>query len=105
MADRWIIIPGWDKFQHRDAGRSKHGLIWIRDHSDQLHKDAYRELPYFLRGLLKDLRLVYGLSHGQLKLEPSSITRRLGQRTRMSHFERLADAGFIVISADRKSVV
>lgn len=101
MADLWLVIPGWPKFQHRDAGRSGRGVIWIRDYADQLHKDEYRDLPYFLRGLLKDLRLEYASSQGQVKLQPSSITRRTGQRTRMSHFERLAAAGFIEISASK----
>ena len=41
MADRWIVIPGWDKFQHRDAGRSSRGFAWLRDYSDQLNKELW----------------------------------------------------------------
>jgi hypothetical protein len=101
VADRWIVIPGWDKFQHRDAGRSGRGVIWIRDYADQHHKDAYRDLPYHLRGLLRDLRLAFASSQGQVKLQPTSLGRRFGQRTRLAHIERLAEAGFIVISASK----
>lgn len=105
MADRWIVIPGWDKFQHRDAGRSRQGFTWLRDHSDQLHKDDYRALTFHQRGLLKDLRHSYATARGQLSGSTLSLTRRLGQRVSTRDLERLAGAGFIALSASKPAAL
>jgi hypothetical protein len=99
--ERWIVIPGWDKFQHRDAGRSGRGPIWIRDYTDQLNKDEYRALTYHQRGLLRDLRLSFALAQGQLGGSTQLLSRRLGATIKVRDLEALANAGFIVFSAGK----
>jgi hypothetical protein len=101
VADRWIIIPGWDKFQHRDAGRSSRGFAWLRDYADQLNKDEYRALTFHQRGLLKDLRHSYATTKGQLSDSTLALTRRLGHRVLTRDLEALANAGYIVLSASK----
>jgi hypothetical protein len=101
MADRWIVIPGWDKFQHRDAGRSSRGFAWLRDYGDQLNKDEYRALTFHQRGLLKDLRHSYATTKGQLSDSTLALTRRLGHRVLTRDLEALANAGYIVLSASK----
>jgi len=97
----WIVIPGWEKFQHRDAGRSGRGLAWLRDYADQGHKDEFRDLTLHQRGLLRELRHGYAATQGQLRGDPASLGRRFGQRVRMRDIERLVDAGFVVLSASK----
>ncbi len=97
----WIVIPGWEKFQHRDAGRSGRGLTWLRDYADQGNKDEYRELSYHCRGLLRDIRHSYATTQGQLSDSTLSLTRRFGQRVMRRDLQRLVDAGFIEILASK----
>lgn len=120
MGERWIVIPGWDVFQHRDAGRSGRGLAWIRDYADQLHKDEYRGLTFHQRGLLRDLRHAYASTQGQLRDGPerqtrdndatdtrqtrdshATLTRRFGQRVTTPDLQALIQAGFIEVTASR----
>lgn len=98
---RWIVIPGWDVFQHRDAGRSGRGLTWIRDYADQLAKDEFRDLTFHQRGLLRDLRLSYATTRGQLRDSTAALTRRLGHRVMTRDLDALAHAGFIAFSASK----
>lgn len=99
--DRWIVIPGWEKFQHRDTGRHARGLAWIKDYTDQLNKDAYRALTFHQRGLLRDIRLSYALTRGQLGASPKLLGRRLGATVKLRDLQALVDAGLIAISASR----
>lgn len=99
--ERWIVIPGWDRFQHRDAGRSGRGLVWLRDYADQLGKDEYRDLTFHQRGLLRDIRHAYATTQGQLRDDTARLCSRFGQRVFRHDLERLAAAGFIQFSASR----
>ncbi len=97
----WIVIPGWEKFQHRDAGRSGRGLTWLRDYADQGNKDEFRDLSFHLRGLVRELRHAYASTQGQLRVDTISMGRRFGQRVTTQDIERLVDAGFIEVSASK----
>lgn len=76
MPEKWIVIPNWDKFQHRDAWRGRRP-IWIKVYTEVLDKQEYRDLPMRLRGLLHDIWMLYALTDGQLKASPASLARRL----------------------------
>ena len=96
--ERWIVIVGWETFQHPDAGRSS-TPPWIKDATAQLSKDEYRDLSGHLRGVLHDLRLEYARSHRQLRDSTVSLYRRLGFRVSRRDLESLNHAGFIEFSA------
>lgn len=97
---RWIVFPGWERFQHRDAARSN-VPTWIKDFTEQLSKDEYLDLTWQQRGLLHDLRLEYARAKRQLSASTTSLSRRLGQTVRFSQLEALSDAGFIELSASK----
>jgi hypothetical protein len=97
-AERWIVIPGWDKFQHRDGFRQR-VPTWIKDYTEQTNKDAYLELTFHQRGLLSDLRREYAATRRQLRGDTSALTRRLGQRVAEDSLQALNRAGFIAFSA------
>lgn len=100
MSERWIIIPRWhaaDGFQHykdRDP-------TWIKNYRWLLADDDYLSLTAGQRAILHGLWLVYASSDGQVKFEPSSLTRRLSLRVRWSHLEALNHAGFIQVVASK----
>lgn len=109
--DRWIVIPKWDEFQHRDAARAN-VPTWIKDFTQQLSKDEYLDLTWEQRGLLHDIRLEYARAKRQLRVSVTSdprgtrvsltsLSRRLGQTVRLSQLEALRDAGFIEFSASK----
>ena len=99
-AERWIVIPGWEKFQHRDAARA---LIptWIKVYTELMSKDGFFELSFHCRGVLLSLWLEYATSKRQLRDSTVSLTRRLGQRVTTRDLESLNRAGFIEFSASR----
>ncbi len=98
--ERWIVIPRWhaaDGFQHykdRDP-------TWIKNYRYLLSDDDYLSLTAGERAILHGLWLVYASSDGQVRFEPSSLTRRLNLRVRSRHLEALNHAGFIQIVASK----
>ena len=98
--DRYIVIVGWEKFQHykdRDP-------VWIKNYTRLTHDDAYIALPLSTRGVLHGLWLEYA-SAGQV-LSESVASRRLVRsesdaRHWKRHLERLNHAGFIRFRASR----
>jgi hypothetical protein len=93
MADDWIVIPKWNRYQHY----KKRDVPWIKDYCAQLHNAAYRELSFAQRGLLHDLRLLYALSHKQLPMDSKKLASLCGERLLNVQLERLNHAGFIDI--------
>ncbi len=100
MSEKWIVIPKWEEFQHRDAARAN-VPTWIKDFTQQLSKDEYLGLTWQQRGLLHDLRLEYARSKRQLSASTTSLSRRLGQPVRASQIEALNRAGFIELHASK----
>jgi hypothetical protein len=94
----WIVIPNWDKFQHRDGFRQR-VPTWIKDYTEQTSRDDYLDLTLQQRGLLADLRREYAVTRGRLRSDPAALTRRLGVRVQKKTLEALVYAGFIQISA------
>ncbi len=98
--ERWIVIPRWhaeDGFQHyhdRDP-------IWIKNYRFLLADDDYLKLTAGERAILHGLWLVYASSDGQVRFEPSSLSRRLSLRVRSCHLEALNHAGFIQVVASK----
>jgi hypothetical protein len=96
-ARRFIHVPDWDRFQHRDVTRNRdHPAPWIKDLTQQLREPKWLELNYAERGLLQSLRLEYAANRGRgLPDSTSTLTRLLGWRVYRSQLERLNKAGFI----------
>jgi len=100
VTERWILIPGWQDFQHykdRDP-------FWIKDYLRQLRDDDYLGLDLAERGLLLDLRKLY--AEGRGVLSESGAKQRLlrsdyDKRTFRRRIESLNHAGFIQISSRR----
>lgn len=111
MSELWIVIPRWEEFQHRDAGRSK-VQPWIKNWTRLLSDDAYLSLTWEQRGLLHGIWLEYararrhlcvvGVSSASRRYAGApSLSRRLGRTVRLTQLEALRDAGFIELSASR----
>lgn len=94
---RWIIIPGWDKFQHYRDRRP----VWIKNYLDQHDRDEYLELPAGTRALLHDLRLMYARRRGQIRLDTRWLSGELHVRVTTQQLEALNHAGFISFSASK----
>lgn len=94
----WIVIPSWEKFQHRDGFRQR-VPTWIKDYTEQTSRDDYLDLTLQQRGLLADLRREYAVTRGRLRSDPAALTRRLGVRVQKKTLDALIHAGFISISA------
>lgn len=104
MKERWIVIPGWEEFQHRDAMRSSVPK-WIKVYTELLHKDEYLELTMAQRGLLHGLWLMYAASKSEgVRGSRASLLLNANQSD-AKYFRRnlevLENAGFIRIVASR----
>ncbi len=97
MIDRWIVIPGWDKFQHYHDRSPK----WIKDYIEQLDRDEYLELTFAERGILQDIRKLYSRRSLTLPGNTRELSRVLGQRLSGKQLQRLVDAGYIEIVASK----
>jgi hypothetical protein len=102
MSDRWIVIPRWDDFQHRDAVRSRQPT-WIKNYVALLHKDEYLDLTHAQRGVLHALWLMFAQSRSE-GVRESVASRMLQQsasdaRYFRGHLAALEQAGFIAFSA------
>ena len=91
----WIVIPGWEKFQHYHDRRP----AWIKDYPDQIDRDEYRALSPTARALLQDVRRLCALSDGVVRIDGAGT--RLGMRLRSAHWKELSDAGFIEVVASK----
>ena len=100
MDDRWIVIPRWDEFQHRDMARST-VPPWIKTYTKLMADDEFLALSFHLRGLLVSLWLEYAAARRQLSGSTVALTRRLGQRVTIRDLESLNHAGFIEFSASK----
>ena len=99
--ERWIVIPNWSKFQHRDAWRSRIPP-WICDYTEQTGREEYLHLTLAQRGLLHGIRLEYARSRSQLSASTASLARRLGVRQILHRdLEALNDAELVQFSASK----
>lgn len=101
---RWIIIVGWEKFQHRDAARRRQGLLWHKVYADLLHRDEYLELSLAQRGILHGLWLMRAQS--EVLSEDRARTVLVGRRAQAlrhwrDNLKALEQAGFITLSASK----
>jgi hypothetical protein len=79
---RYIVIPHWMDYQHKDIWRKSRGAPpWIKTYTSLLHDDDYLRLPGRLRGLLHGIWLLYAASGGVVPASPSYISRMLGLET------------------------
>lgn len=97
---RWIHIPDWEKFQHRDAGRSS-VLPWLKAYTELLSKPDFLDLTFHQRGLLVSIWIEYARSKRQLRDNSLTLTRQLGHRVSRRDLDALNHAGFIMFSASR----
>lgn len=103
-AERWIVIPNWEKFQHyKDRGPK-----WIKNYTRLLSNDDYLMLTGNRRALLHGLWLVFAssglgddLSETCVRLDVQLLNRRLGLAAKMADYEALNHAGFIALSASK----
>lgn len=98
----WIVIPNWDRFQHPDVARNKHGIPpWIRTYTQLMNDDDFLALTFHQRGVLVSLWLEYATSRRQLRDSTSTVSRRLGQRVTRATLDALIHAGFLAHSASK----
>ena len=95
--DRWIVVRGWERFQHRDAARTD-VPPWIKLHTRLLSDEAFLDLSVGRRLLLVMLWLEYARTRRRLPDDTRSLSRRLGQRVVSRDLEALQRAGFLTFS-------
>ena len=88
----WIVIPNWEKFQHR-ADRS---LPWLKLYIELEGRDDWRQLSLAARGLLVCIWIEYRRSKGQLRT--SDIPGRVAQKVPRRTLKSLVEAGFVELS-------
>jgi hypothetical protein len=98
--ERWLVIPRWDDFQHRDMARSTIPP-WIKTYTKLMSDDDFLGLSFHLRGVLVSIWMEYAAARRQLLGSTSTLTRRLGQRVTTRDLESLNHAGFIHFSASK----
>jgi hypothetical protein len=94
---RWIVIPGWDRFQHYQDRNP----TWLKTYVELLHDEAYLGLTLSARGLLHGLWLEYAASRGQLPGDTARLSRRLRVKVLSTTLESLSEAGFSEIVASK----
>jgi hypothetical protein len=95
MGDRWLIIPGWDKFQHPDVGRTDRTPLWVKNYLALLHKDEYLDLTAHQRAVLHGLWLLYAEKRCQVRVNTASLSRQLNLRVSSRQLQALETAGFV----------
>lgn len=93
----WIVCTDWTRFQHYDP--EKRQPPWIKNYTDLLHNDDYLDLSAHQRAVLHGIWLTYASARCQLRLNTSSLSRRLGLRVMRRDIEALVHAGFLEIHA------
>jgi hypothetical protein len=99
--ERYIVIPEWEQFQNADVlKKSRDGrLPWIKVPTRLLDDDAFMELTPHQRAVLYGLWLAYASSGCQLRVNTTSLSRRLGLRVSTRQLDALNRAGFIGFSS------
>lgn len=99
--ERWIVVIGWERFQHYQGGPRADRPPWIKTYVALLHDDAYLRLTLHQRGVLHGLWLEYATARRQLPDSTATISRRLGERVTRATLDALNHAGFITFSASK----
>src|SRR3954464_2380722 len=74
MAERWIVIPNWDRFQHyKDRNPS-----WIKGYVELLNDTEFRRLTFPQRGLLFGIWLLYASTRREVPHSAAWLAHRLG---------------------------
>lgn len=97
MAEQWIVIPEWNKFQHYKDRDPK----WIKVYTRLLSDPAYVNLSFPQRGLLHGLWHLYARSARDVPDNTSYLSRQLGGKVLRKSLESLYDAGFIEFSSSK----
>lgn len=95
MADDWLIVPNWQRFQHY----GNRNPVWIKLYTELNSDDKWLGLSLSERGLLATVWLEFCRSNGQVRLE--NVRRLCGSSARGSHIEALVDAGLLRVSASK----
>jgi len=91
-ADRWIIIPNWDKFQHYKDREP----VWIKVYCELNSRDEWLALTTAERGMLTTIWVEYARSRGRLRVE--KVMSLCGKSARSKHLASLNHAGFIELA-------
>jgi hypothetical protein len=94
----WIHVPNWGRFQHYGAVRRP---IWVKNYVALLHKEEYTDLSLAERGLLHGIWLAYADTQGRVRTD--RLHSIVTASTRKRHLESLSHAGFIEVSASRRT--
>jgi hypothetical protein len=94
-ADGWIVVPGWDKFQHYHDRNP----VWIKLYLELRSDDGWRQLSLAGRGLLVSIWIEFGASRGVLRA--SDLPSRVAQKNLRRTLDSLRKAGFIQVSASK----
>jgi hypothetical protein len=91
-----IHVRNWEKFQHADVAKRKHGTPpWIRVYTELLSREEFRSLTMPQRGLLVSLWIEYARSPSGLPADTERLAQRLDAKVEKRSLEVLRAAGFI----------
>jgi hypothetical protein len=98
FSDGWIVVPGWDRFQHYKSRNP----VWIKLYTELLSDPDFLKLTYRQRGILTGIWTLFSQTRGQLGSSPARLGFMLGDSSvRARDLESLIDAGWIEVSASR----
>ena len=97
MADHWIVIRNWDRFQHYRDRRPP----WIKCYLELMSDDAYLELSSNRRALLHGLWMTFALSRGVVTANTRRLSELVHQRVTSQDLQALSQAGFIQLVASK----
>ena len=94
MADRWIIIPNWDKFQHYGYHQRP---PWIKVYTALNSDPKWEALTLGQKGLLVVIWLEYARSSRELTLK--AVAKQAGRSHKAGAIKALETAGFIRLAS------
>src|SRR4051794_35430914 len=99
MAERWIVISNWDRFQHyKDRNPS-----WIKGYVELLNDTEFRRLTFPQRGLLFGIWLLYASTRREVPHSAAWLAHRLGGITEWE-YRRMREAVRVAREARERDV-
>jgi len=112
VAEEWIVVRNWERFQHPDAARSQ-VPPWIKVYTELLSDPAFLGLSLRRRGILVCIWIEYARSRRRLPANTRHLYQQLASNTATDpsasptdritarDLEALNHAGFIEFSASK----
>ena len=86
--DGWIVIPGWERFQHYKDRNPP----WVKLYTELNSRAEWVSLSWQQRGIQTTIWAEYARAHAQLRVK--DVAKLCDQPLRTQHLKALVDVGF-----------